>query len=285
MAAIQEIKSRITSVKSTSKITKAMQMVSASRMQLAQQRAIAAEPYAQNIHKLVTKLAGQAEATNPYLIKRAEIRNIAIIVVGTNRGFVGSLLSALTLEAHKLVEDLKEQYPQANIHGISIHKTGLRVLAHAQIPGNYHFAEAFENVNTTDLTAVFKLVETKYLEEEFDKVFIVYTHFVNTLLQQAKHIELLPVTVAESLTVTENPFIYEPGLEEVLERLLEEYVQSQIYTSILEGLASEHSARMIAMKNATDNAQELEQQLNLSYNRQRQAEITQQLIEVINGAG
>lgn len=285
MAAIQEIKSRINSVKSTAKITKAMQMVSASRMQQAQHRAVAAEPYAENIYKLVTKLAGQTESANPYLIKREEIRNIAIIVVGTNRGFVGSLLSALTLEAHKLAEELKQQYPQATIQGISIHKTGLKVLAHAQIPSKYHFAQDFENVNTTDLTAVFKLVEEKYIEEEFDKVFIVYTHFVNTLVQQAKHIELLPVSVAESEKVSENPFIYEPGLAEVLDRLLEEYVQSQIYTSILEGLASEHSARMLAMKNATDNAEELEQQLNLSYNRQRQAEITQQLIEVINGAG
>lgn len=260
-------------------------MVSASRMQLAQQRALAAEPYAKGIFELVTKLSGQTESKNPYLEERVQVENIAIVVVGSNRGFVGSLLSALTAETYRLVQELHDKFPEAAIHGISIHKTGLRILAHAHVSGNYHFAQDFENVVTTDLSAVFKLINDKYIAGEFDRVYIVFPHFVNTLLQKPQSTQILPVSLPEGQKAAGNPFIYEPGLNEVLDRLLYEYVQSQIYTAILEGLASEHSARMIAMKNATDNATELEQQLNLSYNRQRQAGITQQLIEVINGAG
>jgi F-type H+-transporting ATPase subunit gamma len=285
MAEIHEIKNRIVSVKSTAKVTKAMQMISASRMQQAQLRALAAAPYSKGIYELVAKLAGQTESKNAYLEERAVIENIAIMVIGTNRGFVGSLLSGLTAETYNLVLDLHEKYPGAAIHGISVHKTGLNILAHAHVPSNYHFAQDFENIVTTDLTAIFKLVRDKYLSGECDRVYVVYPHFVNTLLQKPQSTQILPVSLPAGQQVVENPFIYEPGLEEVLDSLLYEYVQSQIYTAILEGLASEHSARMLAMKNATDNAVELEQKLNLSYNRQRQAGITQQLIEVINGAG
>lgn len=285
MAAIQEIKSRISSVKGTAKITKAMQMVSASRMQQAQAKAMSATPYAQGVFTLVSKLAGQTESKNEFLLARDNPKNIAILVVGTNRGFVGSMIAGLTAETFNLTQELHESFPEAAIHGISVHKTGLRILAHAHITSNYHFAQDFENVVTTDLTAVFKLVTDKYLSREFDRVYIVYPHFVNTLIQKPSSEQLLPVSLEKGQKTTEDPFIYEPSLDEVLNRLLDEYIQSQIFTAILEGLASEHSARMLAMKNATDNALELEQQLNLSYNRQRQAGITQQLIEVINGAG
>jgi F-type H+-transporting ATPase subunit gamma len=326
MAQAKELKSRIASIGSTAKITKAMQMVSASKMQKAQDKAKRAIPYAMGIYRIASRFAGVTDYQSVYLKKCDEVKNVAVVVVGTNRGFVGGLLTNLTGTVHKFAEELKAGNPKVNIIGVSIHKTALKILNNAGIKSDFHFQEKLENFTTTDLGAIFSVITENFSNGKYDEVYLVYSHFVNTMSQKPFIKKILPISweglveeskedqkaEQEKLTtqaggqagrqaragqasgqavagqsaghVNTNPFIFEPSMEEVLDRLLPEYFQTQIYTGILEGLASEHSARMISMQNATDNALDLQKNLNIKYNRQRQAGITQELIEVISGS-
>jgi len=294
MASLRDIKRRITSVKNTSQITKAMQMVSASKMQKAQDRALKAIPYATGIYRIVNKLkGGMSDYTSIYLKESDQVKNIAIVVVGMSRGFVGGQMTLLTAKIYKLKQELLKKYPGVNISGVSIHKTAQKILANAGLKSEYHFADFIEMPTTTELTHIFSLIEDKFAIGEFDEVHIVYTHFENTLMQIATTKKLLPLDMeeinrevddVEKDIIINNDFVYEPDMQTILSKLLVKYFHTQIYTAILESIASEHSARMVVMKNATDNAYELEKKLTLQYNRGRQTAITNQIIEVISGS-
>jgi len=293
MASLRDIKRRITSVKNTSQITKAMQMVSASKMQKAQDRALKAVPYAIGIYQIVNKLkGGMSDYTSVYLKKPKKVKNIGIVVIGMSRGFVGNQITMLIAKTYNLSKELKSKYKHANIIGISIHKTGQKILASAGIKSKYHFADFIELPTTTELTHIFTLLEDKFADGEFDEVHLVYTHFKNTLIQVSTSKKILPLDIKEiskeadsaKSNIDSDDFVYEPDIHTVLSKLLVKYFHTQIYTAILESIASEHSARMVAMKNATDNAYELEKKLTLKYNRGRQTAITNQIIEVISGS-
>jgi F-type H+-transporting ATPase subunit gamma len=300
MASLKDTKSRIQSVKNTGQITKAMQMVSASKMQRAQDRAGAAIPYALGIYEIVNKIGKVSDYNSAYLRTPSEVKNIAIVVIGTSRGFVGSMITALISKTHTLADELKAKYPDAVIKGVSVHKTGLRILANTKLEVDSHFADYKESPTTTDLTSVFEYITQKFATEEYDQIHVVYTHFINTISQRAVSKQLLPLNLEDIREQAgqgsdaaqeidkkkgeEKLTLFEPSVGEILDRLLPEYFQTQIYTSVLESIASEHSARMVAMKNATDNAKELQKNLNLQYNRQRQAGITQELIEIVSGS-
>lgn len=295
MAVARDIKRRITSVKNTAQITRAMQMVSASKMQKAQDRAFKAIPYAEGIYEVVNKISDTGGYDSPYLTKRSEIKNIAIVVIGTSRGFVGSLLAALTNSAYDLAKNLKNKYPEVNIKGISVHKTGQKILHNAGIENDFHFSKYIEAPNTTDLTAIFSLLVDKFQKGEYDEIHLVYSHFVNTIVQKPATKKILPLSLEDIAQEAKEfeakneqkhahkAYVFEPTAAAVLDRLLPEYFQTQIYTGLLESIASEHSARMVAMKNATDNSKELQKALTLKYNRTRQAGITQEIIEIISG--
>jgi F-type H+-transporting ATPase subunit gamma len=299
VASLKDTKSRIQSVKNTGQITKAMQMVSASKMQRAQDRAGAAIPYALGIYEIVNKIGKVSDYDSPYLRTPSAVKNIAIVVIGTSRGFVGSMITALISKTHTLAGELKAKYPDAVIKGVSVHKTGLRILANSKLEVDSHFADYKESPNTTDLTSVFEYIISKFADGQYDQIHIVYTHFINTISQRAVSKQLLPLNLEDireqagqdadagqqaEKKKEEKLTLFEPSVGEILDRLLPEYFQTQIYTSVLESIASEHSARMVAMKNATDNAKELQKNLNLQYNRQRQAGITQELIEIVSGS-
>jgi F-type H+-transporting ATPase subunit gamma len=289
MGDLKQIKNRITSVTNTSQITNAMQMVSATKMIKAQQRALNSIPYGQLIYEIVSKMGSINEYRSVFLNQSKDIKNIGIVVIGTARGFVGSLITNITNHTYQLSQELKVKYPNANIKGISIHKTGLKILQNAGIPNDLHFSEYFENKNTTYLTPVFQSLVEKFERGEYDIIYLVHTHFINTVNQKAVSKQILPISIDELAKESEahksisKPFLFEPNIAGILDKLLPEYFQTQIFTGILESIASEHSARMVAMKNATDNAKDLKNSLTLKYNRQRQALITQQLIEVVNG--
>jgi len=289
MAQTRDIRRRIGSVKNTAQITKAMQMISAAKMQKAQDRALRSIPYAQGLYEIVAKIGKVSEYTSVYLKQAEPVRNIAVVVIGTSRGFVGSMLTSLLVKTMKLNRSLTEKYPAAKIKGISIHKTGLRILANAGIESAYHFTDYFEAPTTTQLTPIFDLLVSKFGLGEFDQIHLVFTHFVNTIKQEAISKQLLPLSLEEILRTgqeikQQGDYIFEPSAKDILDKLLPEYFQTQIFTALLESMASEHSARMVAMKNATDNARDLEKVLTLMYNRKRQAGITQEIIEVISGS-
>jgi F-type H+-transporting ATPase subunit gamma len=277
-------------------------MVSASKMQKAQDKAKRAIPYSLGIYEIVSKFAGLKDYKSIYLQQPEKVKNVAVVVIGSNRGFVGGLIANVTSTVFRFTKAMKEKNPEVDFFGISIHKTGLKILNNAGIKSDYHFQEELEQVTTTDLASIFTLISKNFADGKYDEVYLAYSHFVSTLVQKPVIKKILPISweglleeagkedekdgknnVGETKHNT-NPFLFEPSMEEVLDRLLPEYFQTQIYTAVLEGLASEHSARMISMKNATDNAMGLKSALNIKYNRQRQAGITQELIEVINGS-
>lgn len=267
-------------------------MVSASKMQKAQDRAMRSIPYAQGIYDVVNKMGDIKGYDSVYLKHSKKVKNVAILVIGTSRGFVGSQLTGLIIKTHNLAKEVKEKYGEAVVvKGISVHKTGQRILQNAGVENDYHFADYIEAPTTTELTPIFSLLVEKFDKGEYDEIHIVYTHFVNTLIQKAKSKQLLPLSIEDILkeaketkdTKNKRAFVFEPNPGAVLDRLLPEYFQTQIFTGILESIASEHSARMVAMKSATDNANELRKKLTLEYNRTRQAGITQEIIEIVSG--
>ncbi len=295
MPNLRDIKEQITSVKSTSQITEAMQLVSASRMQKAQDRVLSARPYIHGIYELIQRLGKVNDYKSPYLRQVAYPRNIALLTVGTSRGFVGSLVSNLTSEVLKLKKKLNEKYPDAKLHGISLYKTAQKVYAHARIENTYHFAKISDTPSSTEMTPIYQLFLENFTQGSYDLIYVIYTSFVSTMVQKPVAKSILPISYKaldedeekdeQEVLGEKNGFKFEPSPEAILDFVLSEYFESQIYLAVLESHASEHSARMVAMQNATENSKVLAQKLTNIYNKARQGQITQDLIEVINGAG
>ncbi len=293
MANNREIKTRITSVKSTAKITKALQLVSASKMQKATDRVKRSEIYAEALYEIVKKISNVTDHKSPLLRKPESTKNIGIVVIGTDRGFVGSMVANLTIETYKLAESLRKEFPKANIKGISVHKTGLKILEEAGVDSIFHFAEYKDALERRDLSAVFEFIIKKFVTGELDLIYIVSTKYINTLIQTVMSRKILPLTLDEAgsrkseenskLEIRNSSFLFEPSQEEILDKILPEYFETLIYVSVLSSIASEYSSRMVAMKNATDNANDIASKLTLKYNKNRQAAITQQIIEIVSG--
>ena len=312
MAQGKELKRRIASIGSTAKITKAMEMIAASKMQKAQDKAKKTIPYTTGIYNIVSKFANIKDFKSVYLRRSESVKNVVIVVIGSNRGFVGGLIANMTSAVYKFTQNLKRQNPELGITGISIHKTALKIVTNAGLKSDFHFQEEWENLTTTDLSAVYSAIIESFKDGKYDEVYLAYSHFINTMTQKPLIKRILPISLTSLVEEAEasgtledtedvekvnkfsqkeefsnphhNPFLFEPSMSQVLNVLLPEYFQTQIYSAILEGFASEHSARMISMKNATDNAIDLQKVLTIKYNRQRQAAITQELIEVISGS-
>lgn len=285
----REIKSRINSVKNTGKVTKAMEMVSASKMKKAQSRMAAAVPYADGLYEIVRRIGVVKDYKHPLMEKRDEINSVAVIVIGPDRGFVGGLISNLLIEGDRFADNIRKGV-NAEILGISLHRKGLDIVNNLGLKSLYHFSEYKDNPTTSDLTAIVRSIVDGYTTKRFDEVYILYTHFINTLVQKPAIKKLLPISFdnlearEEEIEKNEISYEFEPSVNEVLDMLIPEYFENQLYASILDSIASEHSARMVTMKNATDNAKDLGKELQLKYNKSRQAAITQEIIEVVSGA-
>jgi F-type H+-transporting ATPase subunit gamma len=289
----RELRGRIKSIKSTRQITKAMQMVSASKMRRAELAAKETLPYSDGMFEIVSKLGTITEFAHPLLTNRKIIRNIAFVVIASNRGFVGNLTSNLTHATSKHLEELKKTYPNAHFWGISIHKLGLKVVQATSMHSKYHFAEHFDPVTTTMLTPIYKVISDGFISGEWDAVYLCYTKFIHTMKQEPIVKKILPIQIEEFThepekeeTVRKNlnsDFVFEPDARSILNFLLPEYFEMQILSAILQSNASEHSTRMIVMKNATDNAEDLLKDLVLEYNRARQSAITSELTEISAG--
>lgn len=287
MSSLHETKRRISSIKNTAQITRAMQMVSASKMKRAEQSARETVPYAEGIYDIVRKISSLDDYKSPYTRKVGEIKNTAIVVIGPGRGFVGGMTTNLLLFASTFITHLKEKNTNFSIAGISIQKLGLDIVQRLNINAKYHFAEYHEHPTTTVLTSIYQTILKSFAQGEFDEVYLAYTHFISTLVQKPVCKRILPISFQRILKEAEQDvekekssnFIFEPNTTEVLDFLLPEYFETQILSAILDSHASEHSARMVTMKNATDNAEELADNLKLEYNRTRQDRITQELMD------
>ncbi|MEA3187778.1 MAG: F-type H+-transporting ATPase subunit gamma [Chthoniobacter sp.] len=274
----RDIRRRIKSIKNTAQITKAMQMVAAAKMRKAQQAALAARPYSELMNKVLASLGGR---TDPGLSEFLEVRPVKkelVLIISTDKGLCGALNTNLLREVSQF-DATKTVFVAAGRKAAQfVARTKRQLLADFDVK---------DSPGLIDTKAVSKFVIEKFLAREVDKVSVLYTHFVNTLVQQPTVRTILPLSPAEiggnGETIAgdgSTEYLFEPSALDVLSSILPHYVHFQVYQMVLNSRASEHSARMVAMKSATDNAKQLIKDLTLEYNKVRQASITTELLEI-----
>jgi len=280
LANIRAIKRRIRGVTTTAKITRAMEMIAASRMKRAQERGLAGRPYADRIQQLIADLAALIEAgREPHpLLRRRPINKIALVHITPDRGLCGGLISNINRTMASYI--LEQKVP---VSVIAVGRKGLDFLRRHDREVVAEFTQLGDHPSLMDTLPISKIVIDDYSQGICDLVCLVYTRFVSTMVQHPRVQQLLPVAPA-GLPARQNvEYLYEPGPEAVLGNLLPRFVEVEVYHAILESIASEQSARMVAMKNATDNAGELINELTLLYNKARQEAITTELLDIAGG--
>ena len=283
MAVGKEIKEQITSVKSTQKITSAMEKVAVSKMRRAQLRMQQSRPYADKIRDVIGHLANAAPEYRHRYMQDREIKRVGYIVVSSDRGLCGGLNNNLFKRVAQQAKDWKDKGVEVDFCAIGS-KAGLFFNSFG---GNVVAAKAQlgDAPELASLIGSVKVMLDAYDEGKIDRLFIVYNRFVNTMTQSPNTVQLLPLEAKDDDTLERQwGYIYEPAPEEILDGLLVRYVESQVYQGVIENNACEQAARMLAMKNATDNAGGMIDELNLLYNKARQAAITQEISEIVSGA-
>ncbi len=284
MAGTKEVRTKISSVKSTQKITSAMEMVAASKMRKSQERMKLGKPYATRIRAVVGHLANAtSEYKHTYLEERETVKRVGYIVISSDRGLCGGLNINLFKTTMKSMKEWHDKGISADICAIGnkavdfFKNFGGNIVAVSRDVGDEPSAD--------DLIGSIKVMLDLFSEEKIDKVFIVSNEFVNTMTQKPTVRQLLPLLADEDEKLQHSwDYLYEPDASELLEGLLTRYIESQVYQGVVENKACEQAAKMVAMKSATDNAGELIKELELIYNKARQAAITQELSEIVGGA-
>ena len=286
MAQGKEIRTKIASVRNTQKITSAMEMVAASKMRRAQERMAAARPYAERMRTIISHLASaNPEYVHPLMTKRAEQRCVAYLIVSSDRGLCGGLNANLF---RSVVMPIREHNEEA-AHKPSVITVGSKGTAFFKRIGNTmaSVTRIGDVPELQDLIGVVKTAMDIFTEQKVDAVYLASNTFANTMVQSPTIAQLLPLAPSDDdsfSTRSSWDYLYEPSARDVLDVLLPRYIESVVYQSVVENIACEQAARMIAMKSASDNAGELIGQLQLAYNKARQAMITQELSEIVAGA-
>ncbi len=283
MAGAKEIRSKISSIKNTQKITKAMEMVAASKMRKAQERMRAARPYAEKIRKVIGHLRhANPDYKHPFLVERP-IRSLGLIVVSTDRGLCGSLNANLfktTIAEIRAAQTRGEQ-----IHLCLIGTKAVQFFRRVGLDISASTTHLGDKPHITDLIGTIKVMLDAYRDGKIDRLLLANNNFVNTMTQKSQLQQLLPVQSSDSGDLQKMwDYIYEPSARELLDGILMRYVESQVYQGAVENVACEMAARMVAMKSASDNAGNLIDELQLIYNKARQAAITKELSEIVGGA-
>ncbi|MDG3414014.1 F0F1 ATP synthase subunit gamma [Vibrio parahaemolyticus] len=285
MAGAKEIRNKIGSVKSTQKITKAMEMVAASKMRRSQDAMEASRPYAETMRKVIGHVANaNLEYRHPYLEER-EAKRVGYIIVSTDRGLCGGLNINVFKKAVTDIQAWKEKGAEIELAVIGSKATAFFKHGGAKVAAQV--SGLGDSPSLEDLIGSVGVMLKKYDEGELDRLYVVFNKFVNTMVQQPTIDQLLPLPKSDSKEMQREhswDYIYEPEPKPLLDTLLVRYVESQVYQGVVENLACEQAARMIAMKAATDNATNLIEDLELVYNKARQAAITQELSEIVGGA-
>ncbi|MCL4464807.1 MAG: ATP synthase F1 subunit gamma [Chloroflexi bacterium] len=284
MASLRQIRRRIRSVKGTAQLTRAMQLVAASKMRRAQAQVVAARPYAEKISQVIADVASQTVtpeggALHPLLARRAHPQRVELLIVSSDRGMAGGLNTNLIRAAAQQIS----QEP-APVVATAIGRKGRDWLLRTGRELRAEFIGIGDRPAYLDIVPVARVVMDDFINGYVDRVDLVYTRFVNTLVQRPIVRRLLPVEPAEADRQRAIEYIYEPSPEQVLAELLPRFVEVEIYEALLEATASFHSAQMVAMRSATDNANEIVNELTLMYNQARQTSITTELIDIVGGS-
>jgi F-type H+-transporting ATPase subunit gamma len=259
-----------------------MELVAASKMRRAQERALAGRPYAERLNWVLSDLAETIPQMDPDtlhpLLRRREVKNTGVILITPSRGLCGGLPTSLNRRASALMLELG--VPSSVI---AVGRKGRDFFRRSSVPIRAEFTELGDYPEYLDVLPIARVLMEDYLSGAYDQAFIVYPYFVNTITQEPRVLQVLPVEPPTEESTHAVDYIYEPGREQLLAQLLPRYVEMQVYEAVLEGIASEQSARMVAMRNATDAAEEMIEELKLVRNKARQEQITKELLDIVGG--
>ncbi len=292
MPSLKEVRARITSVNSTSQITKAMKMVAAAKLRRAQDNIIKIRPYSEKLTDILNNVSASLDSSteNPYS-KEREVKSVLIVVITSDRGLAGAFnTNAIKASLNLLTTRYADQAAKGNVEFLCIGKKGFEYFTKRGYKVNGDFVGLFTNLSYDSVRKAAEYVMDGFVTKKYDRVYTVYNEFKNVATQIIKASQFLPPVKEVSFkkkkeTKTINTdYIFEPSKEEIVEELIPKSLKIQFYKGILESNASEHGARMTAMDKATENAKELLKELKLIYNRSRQASITKEILEIVGGA-
>jgi F-type H+-transporting ATPase subunit gamma len=289
MPSLRDIRRRIRSIRNTAKITKAMELVAASRLRRAQMRVTAARPYSEAMRALMAELGGLApgggEALHPLLVQR-EVRNVGVLLVTPDRGLAGALNTNVIRRGTEVILE-NERSDGQTVQVVTVGRKGQDFLARRGRTLLGTFTGIIDRVRYDDVIPIARVIMDSFVSGSIDRALLVYPRFVSTLSQRPEVVQLLPIErpeASEQVRREHMDYIFEPDPQTILEQLLPRYIEVQIYQAILETAASFFSAQMVAMRNATDNANDLVSSLSLTYNKVRQANITREVTEIASAA-
>jgi F-type H+-transporting ATPase subunit gamma len=289
MPSLRDIRRRIRSIRNTAKITKAMELVAASRLRRAQMRVTAARPYAEAMRALMAELGGISptggQALHPLLVQR-EVRTVGVLLVTPDRGLAGALNTNIIRRGTELILE-EERADGRAVQVVTVGRKGQDFLVRRGRSLLGTFTGIIDRVRYDDVIPIARVIMDSFVNGSVDRALLVYPRFISTLSQRPEVVQLLPIEPPESARESRAQrldYIFEPDPQSILEQLLPRYIEVQIYQAILETAASFFSAQMVAMRNATDNANELVQDLSLTYNKVRQANITREVTEIASAA-
>jgi F-type H+-transporting ATPase subunit gamma len=286
MPSLKAIRRRITSVKNTQKITKAMKLVAAARLRKAQQRAQDLRPYARKVTEVLGNVAaavGDLGDETPPLLREREVKSVLLLVLTSDRGLAGAYNANVQRTADRRIRELQSELPDGGqVVLATIGRKGRDYLRRRRLEITHDFTGAYEG-GAARASEIARQLVSEFEEGKYDRVEIIFTEFKSAISQKVTTEQLMPVKPSGG-SEGGGDFIYEPDRNALLERLLPMYVETMLYRAMLESVASEHGARMTAMDNATKNAKQMIGSLTLQYNRARQAAITKELMEIIGGA-
>ena len=284
MASGREIKTKIKSVQNTRKVTRALEMVSASKIRKAQERMKTSRPYARAMKQVIGHLAqAHTDYQHPFMVERQDVKRVGYIIISSDRGLAGGLNNNLFRKT--LGEVRQWQDKGAEIDVVTIGQKASVFFRRIKVNMVGSVSHLGDSPKLDQLIGVIKVMLDAYTEGKLDRVYLVYNDFVNTMTQRAAFDQLLPLPEADTQVSHHDwDYLYEPDAQTVLDHVITRYIESLVYQAVLENVASEHAARMVAMKAASDNANKLIGDLQLVYNKARQAAITQEISEIVGGA-
>lgn len=281
MANLKEIRNRIASVKSTMQITSAMKMVSAAKLKKAQDAITAMRPYADKLTELLQSLSATLDAdSGSKFAQQREVNNVLLVAITSNRGLCGAFNSNIIKECSRLAS---EDYSGKNVSLVTIGKKGNDILSKSLNVVENNNA-IFDDLTFENGAEIAQMLMDKFIEGDFDKIEIIYNRFKNAATQIVTTEQFLPIVPVEGESSVNSDYIFEPSKAEIVEQLIPKSLKTQLFKAIRDSFASEHGARMTAMHKATDNAGELRDSLTLTYNKARQAAITNEILEIVGGA-